>query len=123
MFDAHLIRMILDNPVYCGKIAFGRRKREKKVGTRNEYHLVNKMYDNIDDMEKSIAVCRDRIKAIEAEKLTGDNVYKVLIYFDKLYAVMEDADKRNLLSALIDEIQGKRPEAVKNPVSMGKNLF
>lgn len=27
------------------------------------------------------------------------------IYFDKLYVVMEDADKRNLLSALIDEIQ------------------
>lgn len=40
MFDAHLIRMILDNPVYCGKIAFGRRKREKKVGTRDEYRLV-----------------------------------------------------------------------------------
>lgn len=40
MFDTHLIRMILDNPVYCGKIAFGRRKREKKVGTRDEYHLV-----------------------------------------------------------------------------------
>ena len=66
---------------------------------------LDKMYDNIDDMEKSIAVCRDRKKAIEAEKLTGDNVYKVLIYFDKLYAIMEDADKRNLLSALIDEIQ------------------
>ena len=41
---------------------------------------LDKMYDNIDDMEKSIAVCRDRKKAIEAEKLTGDNVYKVLIY-------------------------------------------
>lgn len=291
MFDAHLIRMILDNPVYCGKIAFGRRKKEKVVGTRDEYHLVwqddymlcdgihepivdmdlweivqekrkemakkyehvnkgkdekmhllsgllrcpicgagmygnksiknrngkhykdyyyygckhrrstrghsctfnkqlqeekldnavaevisrlvsnpkfadmmqkkinmkvdtkeidteianiqkqlgqyigtkrslekqidsldvedrhydrklsdlqdrlDKMYDNIDDAEKGIAVCKDRRKAIEAEKLTGDNIYKVLIYFDKLYAVMEDADKRNLLTALIDEIQ------------------
>lgn len=42
---------------------------------------LDKMYDNIDDdMEKSIAVCRDRKKAIEAEKLTGDNVYKVLIF-------------------------------------------
>ena len=29
----------------------------------------------------------------------------MLIHFDKLYAVMEDADKRNLLSALIDGIQ------------------
>lgn len=66
---------------------------------------LDKMYDNIDNMEKSIAVSWDRKKAIEAEKLTGDNVYKVLIYFDNLYEVMEDADKRNLLSALIDEIQ------------------
>lgn len=32
---------------------------------------LDKMYDNIDDMENSIAVCRDRIKAIEAEKLTA----------------------------------------------------
>lgn len=66
---------------------------------------LDKMYDSIDDAEKGIAVCKDRRKAIEAEKLTGDNIYKVLIYFDKLYAVMEDADKRNLLTALIDEIQ------------------
>ena len=29
-----------DNPVYCGKLAFGRRKNEKIPGTRNEYHIV-----------------------------------------------------------------------------------
>ena len=29
LFDAHLIRLILKNPVYCGKIAYGRRKTEK----------------------------------------------------------------------------------------------
>ncbi len=40
LFDAHLVRMILKNPVYCGKIAYGRRKTEKVHGTRNEYHLV-----------------------------------------------------------------------------------
>ena len=32
--------LILDNPIYCGKIAFGRRKVEKKLGTRNEMHVV-----------------------------------------------------------------------------------
>ncbi len=31
---------VLDNPVYCGKLAFGRRKNEKIPGTRNEYHIV-----------------------------------------------------------------------------------
>ena len=40
LFDAHLVRLILKNPVYCGKIAYGRRKTEKIHGTRNEYHLV-----------------------------------------------------------------------------------
>lgn len=40
LFDAALIRRIIKNPVYCGKIAYGRRKTEKIHGTRNDYHLV-----------------------------------------------------------------------------------
>lgn len=40
LFDAALIRKIIANPVYCGKIAYGRRKIEKIHGTRNDYHLV-----------------------------------------------------------------------------------
>ena len=42
MFDAGLIRKIIKNPVYCGKIAYGRRRMEKVHGTRNDYHQVNK---------------------------------------------------------------------------------
>lgn len=40
LFDAALIRRIIQNPVYCGKIAYGRRKTEKVHGTRSDYHLV-----------------------------------------------------------------------------------
>ncbi|HGR6575478.1 TPA: recombinase family protein, partial [Streptococcus pneumoniae] len=40
LFDAGLIRKILKNPVYNGKIAFGRRTLEKVHGTRNEYRQV-----------------------------------------------------------------------------------
>ena len=40
LFDAALIRRIIKNPVYCGKIAYGRRKTEKVHGTRNDYKLV-----------------------------------------------------------------------------------
>lgn len=65
---------------------------------------LDKMYDNIEDVEHNLKDCKDRKRAIEAEKLTGDNIYKTLIYFDKLYNVMEDADKRALLTALIKEI-------------------
>ena len=65
---------------------------------------LDKQYDYIDDVEKALKECKDRKRAIEAEKLTGDNVYKTLIYFDKLYEVMDATDKRALLSALIKEI-------------------
>lgn len=40
LFATHIVRQILDNPVYAGKIAYGRRKREKVPGTRNESHMV-----------------------------------------------------------------------------------
>ncbi len=36
-WSGHFVRIILDNPVYCGKIAFGRRAREKVKGTKNQY--------------------------------------------------------------------------------------
>ena len=40
LFTAHFIKLMLDNPTYIGKIAYGRRKTEKIEGKRNEYHIV-----------------------------------------------------------------------------------
>ena len=42
LFDAALIRRIIQNPVYSGKISYGRRRTEKVHGTRNEYRQVRK---------------------------------------------------------------------------------
>lgn len=39
-FSASFVKSIIDNPVYIGKIAYGRRRTEKKIGTRNEMHVV-----------------------------------------------------------------------------------
>lgn len=238
LFDASLIRRILKNPVYCGKIAYGRRRTEKVHGTRNDYQLVEqddhllvdglheaqvkllaqakkyehvnrgkemkvhllsgivrcpicgagmygnksikhksdgtkykdffyygckhrtmthghkcdyrkqineelldsavvevivklvsnpkfaammqekinkrkadlddrlyKMYDKIEGTENLLVAARAKKMTIETEKLTGDNIYKVLIYFDKLYAVMNEQEKRQLMESLISEIQ------------------
>ncbi len=41
-FSAHFIKILLDNPVYCGKIAYGRRVREKVKGTKADYKVVKK---------------------------------------------------------------------------------
>lgn len=39
-FSTSFIKGVLDNLVYCGKLALGRRKNEKIPGIRNEYHVV-----------------------------------------------------------------------------------
>lgn len=39
-FSSNFVKVVLDNPVYRGKIAYGRRRTEKKIGSRNEMHVV-----------------------------------------------------------------------------------
>ena len=64
-----------------------------------------KMYDKIDDLESQVIDVKAKKRAIEADKVTGNNIYKILIYFDKLYAVMDQTEKRQFVETLIDEIQ------------------
>ena len=64
-----------------------------------------KMYDRIEEIESQLITARAKKQAIEAEKLTGDNIYKVLIYFEKLYALMDEVERRQLIETLISEIQ------------------
>ncbi len=90
----------LENQIDC--LNYDDRHYDRKLSDLQD--RLDKMYDNIDDVEQSLKECKDRKRAIETEKLTGDNIYKTLIYFDKTYNVMEDADKRSLLAALIKEI-------------------
>ena len=63
-----------------------------------------KSYDKIESIERSLIDSKAKRENIEAEKLTGDNIYKILIYFDKLYDLMNDEERRRLMEALIEEI-------------------
>ena len=64
-----------------------------------------RMYDKIEELESQLIDARAKKTSIEAEKITGDNIYKVLICFDKLYFAMNDVERRKLIEALIAEIQ------------------
>jgi site-specific DNA recombinase len=55
LFDAALIRRIVQNLVYCGKIVYGRRRTEKVHGTRNDYRQVYKdNYLQVDGLHEAI---------------------------------------------------------------------
>lgn len=54
-FTVSTVKAILDNPVYCGKIAYGRRKNTKVEGTRNEYRVIaQKDFDVFDGKHEAI---------------------------------------------------------------------
>ena len=64
-----------------------------------------RMYDKIDDQEQSLIEARAKKQSIESEKVTGDNIYKILIYFDNFYKLMNEEEQRKLMETLIEEIQ------------------
>ena len=60
----------------------------------NDYKIVGEYED-----------ARAKKQAIEADKITGDNIYKVLVCFEKLYNVMNPLERKKLMEHLISEIQ------------------
>lgn len=60
----------------------------------NDYQIVGEYED-----------ARAKKQAIEADKITGDNIYKVLVCFEKLYNVMNPLERKKLMEHLISEIQ------------------
>lgn len=64
-----------------------------------------RMYDKIEETENQLIEARAKKQTIEADKITGDNIYKVLICFDKLYGTMNEEERRQLMETLISEIQ------------------
>ena len=79
-------------------------KHYQRRETDLENHLY-KTYDKIDDAEELLVSAKAKKRSLLADKITGDNIYKALIFFDKLYAQMNEAEKREFLSQLVDNVQ------------------
>ena len=81
---------------------------EDKHYQRRKTDLENRLYktyDKIDEAEDLLVSAKTKKRALLADKITGDNIYKALIFFDKLYAKMNEAEKREFLSQLVDNVQ------------------
>ena len=79
-------------------------KHYQRRKTDLENHLY-KTYDKIDEAEELLVSAKTKKRSLLADKITGDNIYKALVFFDKLYAQMNEVEKREFLSQLVDNVQ------------------
>lgn len=66
---------------------------------------IETQYDAMVDLYAQLEDCKDRKHNLESEQLSAERIYKILVYFDKVYATMEDKDKQRFFKALVKEIQ------------------
>lgn len=64
-----------------------------------------KMYDKIEDTEELLIEARAKKQAIDADRVTRDNILGILMNFEHLYKVMSDIERRDLMGAIIADIQ------------------
>ena len=64
-----------------------------------------KMYDKIEETEEHLIEARAKKQAIDADRITRDNILSILMNFEKLYSVMSDIEKRDLMATMIADIQ------------------
>ena len=79
-------------------------KHYKRRKTDLENRL-SKTYDKIEETENLLVEAKAKKRSILAEKICGDNIYKALIFFDKMYEPMNDAERREFLTQFIEKVE------------------
>lgn len=63
-----------------------------------------KFYDEIEEIEKSIEALDTRLYNIKQEKISGDDVYQFLLFFDKLYDRFTDMEKKTFMKSFLSDV-------------------
>ena len=79
-------------------------KHYKRRKTDLEDRL-SKTYDKIEETENALVEAKAKKRSILAEKVCGDNIYKALIFFDKMYEPMNEAERREFLTQFIEKVE------------------
>ena len=64
-----------------------------------------KTYDKIEEMEVSLVAAKTKKRSILSDKISGDNIYKALVFFDKMYDRMNEAERREFIEQLIEKVE------------------
>ena len=67
-----------------------------------QVHL-DKLYDEIEEIETFIEAVETRLYNIKQEKISGDNVYQFLLFFDNLYDRFTDMEKKIFMKRFLEE--------------------
>ncbi|HEL0697977.1 recombinase family protein [Streptococcus equi] len=81
---------------------FDSRHYKQKFFDLNE--RLNSIYDRIEEINKLIVENEERKEVILREKMTADNVYKILLTFETLLGVMEEVDKKRFCQLLLEKV-------------------
>ena len=63
-----------------------------------------RLYDEIEGVENSIEEVKNRLLNIRQQKISEDNVYQFLLYFDKLYDKFTDLEKKEFLNSFVEQV-------------------
>ena len=74
------------------------------------------LYDVNDELEEKIEDARLRRDAIKQQAITLENIYKIMVNFDCVYNIINDEEKRNVVTALIKEIEIYRNDESEYPL-------
>ena len=64
---------------------------------------LDKLYDEIEKIETFIEAVETRLYNIKQEKISGDNVYQFLLFFDNLYDIFTDMEKKIFMKSFLDK--------------------
>ena len=62
------------------------------------------LYNELDSIEDSILEAEQRIDNIRRQKINGENVYKYLLCFDRLYDKFTDMEKKEFMNSFVERV-------------------
>ncbi|WP_090300754.1 hypothetical protein [Pseudobutyrivibrio sp. ACV-2] len=63
------------------------------------------IYDSLDELEAALNEARKKRHSIAERKTSADNVYKSLIYFDKLIDKLNEEERRTIIEQLVSKVE------------------
>ena len=73
-WSKRLVENIIDNPIYAGKIAFGRRAKKKVKGTKNEYQVIRSDDYILSEGKHEAIIDEDTWNRAHAKRLKGKRI-------------------------------------------------